>query len=319
MTKDKVLEFLEFNKGRPVSGQLMAQKLSISRNAVWKAVRSLRQEGYSISSATNSGYMLLPDNDIISEQGIAAAMGEKSAGLVIKYLPSVDSTNNEAKRIAAGKAPGNMLVCAGEQTAGRGRLGREFYSPADTGIYFSVLINPPAQAPAGVGITTAAAVSVVKAIEKLTDKKPLIKWVNDVYLDGKKICGILSEAVTDVESGSISSIIVGIGVNISTSEFPQEIESTASSLFAQNVSKNELIAEIAKEVLDYCTDFDFSRVREYYKAHCFILGRKIKYTVRGSVKCAVAEDIGESGELIVRTESGEMQTLASGEISVRTD
>lgn len=314
MTKDKVLEFLEFNKGRPVSGQLMAQKLSISRNAVWKAVRSLRQEGYSISSATNSGYMLLPDNDIISEQGIAAAMGEKSAGLVIKYLPSVDSTNNEAKRIAAGKAPGNMLVCAGEQTAGRGRLGREFYSPADTGIYFSVLINPPAQAPVGVGITTAAAVSVVKAIEKLTDKKPLIKWVNDVYLDGKKICGILTEAVTDFETGTVSSVIVGIGMNIKTLDFPDNVEN-AGCLDA-SVKRADLIAEIANQ-LNHIINNSYDDFIDFYRSHSMIIGESINFIKNGTVTSATALEIDREGGLLVQLANGEKTVLRSGEISIR--
>lgn len=196
-----------------VSGQELAEKSGKSRAAVWKAIKSLCAEGYDIDAVTNKGYKLTENNNLISAESIKSKL---DTDIDVFYSPTVDSTNNQCKRLLADGKKGIFLVTADEQSAGRGRQGKSFYSPPMTGIYFSLVIRPETTLKNAVTATTAASVAVCKAIETLTDVKPKIKWVNDVYIGDKKICGILTEAVTNFEEGIVDSVIIGIGINIST-------------------------------------------------------------------------------------------------------
>lgn len=228
--KDKILEELERNSDVYISGQTLADRFGVSRNAVWKTINQIKEEGCKVASVNNKGYRLISKNDSLSADKILDNMSDASLKLELKVFNSIDSTNNEAKRMTADGFRGNALIVANEQTKGRGRLGRSFYSPKNTGIYMSFLFSTNAKLSGAVLVTTAAAVAVVRAIESLTNIRPMIKWVNDIYIGNKKVCGILTEAVTDVETGSMQSIIIGIGVNISTEDFPDDIAHTATSL-----------------------------------------------------------------------------------------
>ncbi len=200
--KDKILEILEENRGNFVSGEFLAAQAQVSRAAVWKAITALRANGYDIQGVTKLGYTLAEDTDRLTAAGISACLSPTlREQLTILSYDTLDSTNNEAKRQLAAEeiADGKMLLIAAEQqTAGRGRLGRSFYSPPDTGIYMSFVFTAAASLTDAVGITGAAAVAVARAVRSLTGKAPQIKWVNDVFLEDKKICGILTEAVTSL-------------------------------------------------------------------------------------------------------------------------
>ena len=294
-----------------ISGQALAKKFSKSRAAVWKAVKSLIHDGYDIDAVTNRGYKLTDSNNLISAQSIKAAV---KSDVEVLYFPSVDSTNNCCKRLLADGKNGVFLVTADEQTAGRGRQGKSFYSPPLTGVYFSLVIRPRTTLQNAVTATTAAAVAVCKAIEKLTDKKPKIKWVNDVYLDGKKICGILTEAVTNFEDATVESVIIGIGINITTVDFPEDVPS-AGSLNAK-ISRNRLIAEITSELLEIAQG-DYNAFIAYYRSHSMVIGEKIKFIHNAKVTAATAVAIDETGGLEVELENGEHTVLRSGEISIR--
>ena len=198
--KEEVLKYLSDNSSEYISGEELAHSLGKSRTAVWKAIKSLQADGYRIDAVTNRGYMLDADNDILNAQEIKKSL---SFDCRVEYYKTLDSTNNVAKRIIAEGEDDVLLVVGEEQTAGRGRQGKSFYSPGGTGIYMSLVVHPMIELQNAVTATTAAAVAVCRAIESLTDKKPMIKWVNDVYLNGKKICGILTEAVTDFETQTV--------------------------------------------------------------------------------------------------------------------
>lgn len=295
-----------------ISGEALAEKFGKSRAAVWKNINSLKKDGYDISAVTNRGYILTENNNLISPSSIGAYLKKD---IDILYYPSIDSTNNHCKRLLADGKQGEFLVAADRQTAGRGRQGKSFYSPALTGVYFSLVLRPETTLQNAVTATTAAAVAVCRAIEKLTDKRPKIKWVNDVFLEGKKICGILTEAVTDFESGTVDSVIVGIGINISTIDFPENVEQAGSLNTA--VSRSALIGEVCRELMNIAAG-DYRSFIDYYRSHSLVIGKKIKFIQKGKVTDATALAIDETGGLEVETESGEHLTLRSGEISIRT-
>ncbi|MCH5317579.1 MAG: biotin--[acetyl-CoA-carboxylase] ligase [Eubacterium sp.] len=309
--KEYVLNRLQQESGEYISGQELAQGAGKSRAAVWKAVKALQKEGYDICAVTNRGYALTENNDLISESRIAAEMKHD---IKVFYYPEVDSTNTQAKRLIDGGENDTFLVTADRQTAGRGRQGKSFYSPARTGIYMTLAVHPNTRLKNAVTATTAAAVAVCRAIERLTEVKPRIKWVNDVYCRNRKICGILTEAITDFELGIVTSIVVGIGININTASFPEDVEN-AGALNA-NVKRAELIGAVADELLNIIFG-DYSDFIEYYRSHSMILGKNINYIEKGRVTPAVAVEIDETGGLVVKNADGEIKTLRSGEISIR--
>lgn len=309
LKKDILNELKE--TGGFISGQTLASRFSKSRAAVWKAVKALRKDGYIIDAVTNRGYRLSDENDLLSAEIIKNRLDCK---INVYYYNSIDSTNTEAKRRISSGELSEMLLVADEQTNGRGRQGKAFYSPPLTGIYMTLVIHPDISLCNAVTATTAAAVAVCRAVELLTDLRPQIKWVNDVYLNGRKICGILTEAVSDFETGTVSSIIIGIGMNIKTVSFPGDIENAGS--LGADIRRTDLIAEITNELMKI-TLGDYKSFIDYYRSHSLILGKKINYIEDGKITAATAIAIDEKGGLTVKKENGEILTLRSGEISVR--
>lgn len=294
-----------------ISGEDLAEKFSKSRAAVWKAVKALKSEGYDIDAVTNKGYRLTDNNDLISAEGIKSKL---ACDIDVIYYPTIDSTNNQCKRLLADGRQGVFLVTADEQTAGRGRQGKSFYSPAMTGVYFSLVIRPKASLQNAVTVTTAASVAVCKAIETLTPLKPRIKWVNDVYLNGKKICGILTEAVTNFEEGIVDSVIIGIGINVNTIDFPDELKDAGSLSF--KISRSALIAETVNNLVQIAQG-DYKAFIDYYRSHSLVIGERINFIENGKITPATALAIDETGGLEVQLDSGDRKVLRSGEISIR--
>lgn len=310
-TKEDVLKILINNADSFISGEALAKQLSLSRAAVWKAIKGLQKQGYTIDAVTNRGYRLNEQNDIITEKSLKKFL---DFDVDVLYYPVIDSTNNEAKRLVNDGSGKPMLLVAEEQTNGRGRQGKSFYSPPLTGIYMTLVTHPMSRLANAVTATTAASVAVCRAVEELTQLKPKIKWVNDVYLDGKKICGILTEAITDFETQTVSSVIIGIGMNIKTIDFPSEVENAAS--LNVNISRVKLIACIANH-LNRILCCDYSEFITYYRSHSMIIGEQIHFIKNTKVTPATAMDIDDTGGLVVRLENGEITTLRSGEISIR--
>lgn len=246
---------------------------------------------------------------MISANKIAGFLPDKYKNIHITPFHSVDSTNRIAKEKAGSELP--HLVVADSQTAGRGRLGRSFFSPSGTGIYMSLAIGGFDALSDAVFTTSAAAVAVTDAILTLTGKETGIKWVNDVYYNSKKICGILAESVS---TGENVAVIVGIGLNLSTVDFPAEISGIAGSL-ETSIPREQFIAEITKNLLDLCESP--GTFMEKYRTRSIVLGKEINYFCGDEKKSAFAVDIDEKGGLVVRDSSGNLTTLSSGEITVR--
>lgn len=307
--KSSILAALEQNREAALSGQALAQRLGVSRNAVWKAVNMLKEEGYDIASTPNRGYQLSPLCDFVSEAGIRALL--ENPTLPIYTLDTVDSTNNEAKRLLASGAPEPFLVVAGEQTAGRGRLGRVFFSPRDAGLYMTVALAPKQSMENALGITAYAAVCVAEAIQRLTGLSARIKWVNDLFVNDKKVCGILTEAVTDFESGTVESLLVGIGVNLRPTAVPKEWTDIIGFLGCDSPLKNRLAAEVANTLLRYSPEnTDYFQI---YRERSLTLGMRVLCSQGNRSFSGVAIAIDDVGALVVQTDAGETVTLRSGE------
>jgi BirA family biotin operon repressor/biotin-[acetyl-CoA-carboxylase] ligase len=306
--RDFVLEIFEKNKGKTLSGEELAKLLGVSRASVWKAVQTLREEGYPIFASTNKGYTFM-ENDILSVAGVSTFLkGEWR----IHVHDSVDSTNTEVRRLAQSRAPDRTVVAAEMQTGGKGRRGKLFFSPPGTGLYFSVLLRPKMTLADATIVTCRTAVAVARAIQKFTGDLVQIKWVNDIYIEGKKVCGILSEAASDLESGHVEYIVVGIGVNVSTRDFPEELKAIAASVPGK-VNRNRLMAEILNE-MDTALAEDC--MEEYKKRSC-VLGRQIEIIHMDRREMATAVDIDGEGRLVVRDSFGNLKLLCSGEISIK--
>ncbi len=255
------------------------------------------------------------ERDVLSEEGIRFYLPKDLKELPIEVLKSVSSTNIYAKKCAEERAE-RMLVLAEEQTEGRGRRGRSFYSPYGTGLYMSLLMKVERSLAQFVPITVAAAVAVTRAVTKLSGKEAKIKWVNDIYLDNKKICGILAEAVSDAKSGMLTAVVVGIGVNVFTENYPEDIKDKAGSLLPGALTRNELAAEITKELLGFSKNLNAPELMEEYRRKSMVIGEEIYWMEKEIRKEGRAIGINESGNLIVETKEGKV-ILSAGEISVR--
>ena len=319
-TKEQLSVLLENEETSFLSGSLIAENLGLSRNAIWKNIKSLEADGYEIEALTNKGYKLSETNDVASENLIKKYLGDDEKFFNLEVLPNVASTNDYLKE-KAGSLPEWSVVISREQSLGKGRLGRSFYSPSKTGLYLSVLLRPSFEAEKAVKITTAAAVSACLAIEEISDVKPEIKWVNDVFVEGKKVCGILTEAAFNMELGLLDWAIMGIGFNIYEPEegFPEEIKDIAGPVLkAQKKDfKSMLTASFLKNFRHICQTIETETFSDEYKKRCFVIGRKIN-VIKGNAKIpATALDVDSECRLLVEYEDGKQELLSTGEVSIR--
>lgn len=322
-TKHRILELLEQKRGESISGERLAGILNVSRNAVWKAVKELEKEGYNIEAVTNKGYRLSDQNDIVSVPGIKPFLSPQSKPYAekIKIYKSLESTNKTAKEMAVAGAEHGTVIIADSQTKGRGRYSRSYFSPSG-GLYMSIILRPEVlhfENPTSV--TAFAAVSVCEAIESISKKSPKIKWVNDILIDGKKVCGILTEAVTDFESGSLDWIVLGIGINVytKTDDFPHDLQSSATSIFPDEKMygvRNKLSAEIINRILGFDIMPREAEIFQKYKKRLAMLSKEVTVIQNKNEYKATVIDIDAVGHLVVKNENGEIITVSSGEIRV---
>ena len=320
-TREKVLELFETNRGSYFSGEDMAKKLSISRAAVWKAVNSLKKEGYEIHGVPKKGYCLSGETDMLSAQGIRKYLKQEIRDMDISVLPVAVSTNAVMREKAMAGAKDRSLLLANGQTAGRGRLGRSFFSPGDTGIYMSLLLRPEACAAGqAVKLTTMAAVAVCEAIEAVSDQKAEIKWVNDIFVQGKKVSGILTEGSLSLENDWLEYAVLGIGINLYEPKqgFPKELEGIAGAVFQshQDDGKNRLAGEVLNRFYDYDRKEDTWSYVERYRKRSMVLGKRISILCGAEKKKVQAVGIDDQCRLIVRDEAGVQSCYSSGEISI---
>lgn len=320
-TKEEILTLFESHRGSYLSGEEIAEKLFVSRTAVWKAVKILRNEGYHIEAVRNKGYCLSAESDILSLQGIQKYLKPICSDLKIEVYPTITSTNIVAREKAASGMPGGYVVLANTQTQGRGRRDRSFFSPCGTGIYMSVLFRPDQYSMQdATGLTTMAAVAVCEAIEAVSDEQAQIKWVNDVYVAGKKVCGILTEASCGLEDGCLEYAVVGIGINVTppSDNFPTELKNIAGTIFGrpQADGKNRLAAEVLNRYMAYYLSGDLDYV-QHYRRRSLAIGKEISVISSKGEEKAVALAIDDACRLVVRYQNGITETLSSGEISVK--
>ncbi|MDF2512620.1 MAG: hypothetical protein K0S04_2486 [Herbinix sp.] len=319
--KHQVLKILEENRGNSVNGAKLANELFVTRSSIWKAVKSLQKDGYRIEAVTNRGYCLLQHNDIVSAESITPFLKGLAATFQLDVRQTVTSTNTIAKEVAAKGAKEGTVIISREQTQGRGRMGRSFYSPSSSGIYFSIILRPTLNLEDSLLITTSTAVAVAKAIETIAKVNASIKWVNDIFVGDKKVCGILTEASLNFESGGLEYAVVGIGINIETQTFPEEIKKVAGSLFQDKPSNypvtSMLVAEVLNNLAESMTSLTDKKYLEEYRKRSFFLGKEILVLKGTDSTPARALDIDEKARLVVEYADHSIEALVSGEVSTR--
>ena len=321
MTTDEVFRILWESGSEFVSGEDMASDLCVSRTAVWKAVKALKERGYDIESVPNRGYRLRGTDNVLSVGGIRQFLRHRE--LDIEVHRTLTSTNTVLKRMAEDGCAEGKVIIALEQTAGRGRMGRSFYSPIGSGLYMSILIRPESEVKDMAAMTAFSAVCVCRTIEEVCGIRACIKWVNDVMIGGKKICGILTEGAVESESRMLNYAVIGIGINIDipSGGFPEDIVETAGSLYRTSPG-NMLSCRLAAGILDRIMDIyrlgGRKEALEEYRRRMYLTGRPINIMNGGRIRAratavGVADDLG----LIVRYDDGNEEVLSSGEVSVR--
>jgi len=318
--KEKVLDLLKENIGESISGAKIASLLGVSRAAVWKCIEELRKEGYLIEAHTNKGYSLQNINHVIDAAEIEKFLTTRHFGRHIELLEEVTSTNDVAKEKARTHEPEGYLVIAKRQTAGRGRYSRAFHSPDNGSIYMSLLLRPLKEYKDVSLLTVLTAAAVSMAVDEVCGVETKIKWVNDVYLGDKKICGILTEAGYEMESSSVSYIVIGIGINVNAKNLPQDLLNKASGIRAyaqQDFSVNLLIAQVINLLESYYLSDDKRAVLGIYRSKSFLLGKTIAFEKAGEEIEGKAEAIEDDGGLVIRLADGSALKLQSGEVSVR--
>ncbi len=318
----RILEILRREQGF-LSGEEIGQQLDISRAAVWKGIKKLREEGYEIEAVTNKGYRLILHDTLYNEKEIAQGLLTKKLGKPIYFYKETDTTNGRLRDLAVAGAPEGTIAVAEQMTAGRGRRGRHWEAPAGSGIWMSILLRPTILPSEASVLTLLAGLAVCQALEDETGLAPKIKWPNDIMLNGKKLVGILTEM--DCEMQATHFVIVGIGINVNTTEFPEGIDEIATSLYLQsgrtfsrkNILQKVLInfERLYEELIQ--ANCSFEPFRSRYKEKCITLQQDVKVLGKETF-FARAEDITPAGELVViRRDTGAREIVFSGEVSIR--
>ena len=319
--KTNILNMLESSRNKFISGESIAERFSVTRAAVWKAIESLRSDGHKIKAVHNKGYMLESFSDVLTKEGISANLKPDTKVSRVICLKEIDSTNNYAKKLVMNEgASHGTLIAANHQTSGRGRHGHNFYSPPGTGLYMSLILRPSVEASEFQMITIAAAAAVCLTIEKLypSSKGDIkIKWVNDIFFRGRKIAGILTEALTNFENGEIESVIVGIGINVSTKKFDDYASGIAGSIFQGEefiFGRDELCAGTADYIMDFADNLNSSELIALYRERSMLIDKDITYMKNETNHSGHVERIDDRGRLVILNDEGEIETLSSGEV-----
>ena len=314
-----------------LSGQEICERLNVSRTAVWKVIKQLELsgqqehfqiEGYEIEAVRNRGYRLRFLGDVLSQAELESSIDSEWAGKNILYFDETDSTNTEIKKAAEKDAPHGTLAVADYQSMGKGRRGRSWAAPHGVGIWMSLLLRPELPPTCASMLTLVAALAVADGIREVCDLEAKIKWPNDIVVNGKKVCGILTEMSTELEC--INYIVTGIGINVANHEFPEEIRDVATSLYLETgkeVRRSQLIAAIMRAYEGYYDKFmenqNLKSLMDVYNSRLANCGTQVRVLSPGNEYTGMALGIDEMGELLVRTEDGKVCKVISGEVSVR--
>ena len=320
--KENIISILESNKGLFISGEKLANDLNVSRAAVWKVIKSLKNEGYDILSVSNKGYALSKETDILSSKIIKDNMPKYRDKFNFVIYKTVESTNIVARGMAMNGADSGTVVIAEEQTSGYGRNGKSFFSPYGTGIYMSIILNLKKEKKIfnSSFITTAAAMAVSKSIEEISNENTQIKWVNDVFINGKKVCGILTEGAFSFEDGKLDYAVIGIGINVNFPKngFPEEINNIAVSINKMQNNKdirNILIAKILERMYEYY--FNNAAFYDEYKKRSFLIGKKVSLNIDNEEHIVKVLDIDKTFALVAEFQDGKIDRIVSGSVNHR--
>ena len=319
--KEEILRLLRSADGY-ISGQELCNRFGVSRTAVWKAINQLKEAGYEIEAQQNKGYRLMAAPDLMTEAEIKSLMHTEWVAKEVLYFDTIDSTNTKAQELAEKGYPSGTLVVADKQESGKGRRGRSWVSPSGTGIFMTLMIKPDINPNNASMLTLVAALAVAKAITSVTGEEALIKWPNDIVVNGKKVCGILTEM--NAQFDYINHIVVGIGINVHNESFPEEISQMASSLMIEAGGKRFHRAQIIAETMSYFEQYydtflktqDLSALVREYDELLVNMNKAVRVLDPKEPVDGKAMGITPKGELIVDTwESRKL--VSSGEVSVR--
>lgn len=318
----KLLELLHQNKGNYISGESISNILGVSRTAVWKHIKYLREKGYKIESVTNKGYSLLEVSEKIIPEEISLGLKTRIVGKEIFVYDCVNSTNDEAKKLAREGCPAGTVIVAEEQKNGKGRLGRNWYSSAGTGLWFSIIIRPELTPNLAPFLTIVAALTVYNSlVDTIGEDIVSLKWPNDVLVNDKKVCGILSELNADL--GMINYAIIGIGINVNQDEFPEEIKDKATSL-KKEVGKEVNRTLLLQNTLNYFEGFyskliqgEHNILLQLWKGSLALQGKEVSIYSSDRVYLGKVKDISDQGELILEDVNGNIHSFWAGDVSLR--
>ena len=322
MSREQVLTLLRAEGGVFLSGEQLSERLGLSRTAIWKAVKTLRQEGYEIEARTGMGYRLVAAPNVLTEAEIRSWL---KTDRELRCFDTIDSTNTYARQIALEGAADGTAVIADCQTAGRGRMGRSFQSPRGKGIYLSVLFRPDLPPERLMPVTALAGLAVCNAVERLCGVRPGLKWPNDPVLGNRKLCGVLTEMALEGETGRVQHLVVGIGINVlhTPEDFQDDVADIATSLqmeLGKPVSRPRLTALLLEELDLVYAALRSGELEAYltaYRRDCVNLGKTVQLIGGEERETVTAVDVDEDFGLVVRMPDGSMRTVRSGEVSVR--
>lgn len=323
--KEKIIEHLNKCKGTYISGEELAKAIGISRAGIWKNIKLLQKEGYLIDAVTNKGYRLNADNDIPNEELIRSYLTIPSDAVSFKFFEETMSTNSVAYSMALEGHSEGLVVLSKKQSRGRGHLGHEFYSPEGSGIYLSLLLRPSNITQQDTGfITCISAVSMCKSLIKVSGKEIGIKWANDLFLEDKKICGILTEGSLDLESGILSFCITGCGVNLYPPKggFPSNLSDIAGTLFKSPVDDagSKVIANYLNFFYDYYNEFQKGKNMSFiddYRNYSLVIGKNILVEIGNESKKAHVTSIDDNCRLVIKCENNQEIRLEPGMGSIK--
>ncbi|WP_240688920.1 biotin--[acetyl-CoA-carboxylase] ligase [Ammoniphilus sp. YIM 78166] len=318
--KDQILRMFKEAKGEFLSGESLSQALQCSRTAIWKHIEELRVEGYQFEAVRRSGYRLVAVPDIPYPEEVMSGLDTRILGKVVHFFPTIDSTQHRAHALAKEGAPEGTVVIADEQVGGKGRLGRVWHSPPSTGISMSLLLRPKLELHRCPQLTLLAAVALVEAIRQETGLPVTIKWPNDILLNGKKICGILTEL--NAESDCINYLIIGMGINVNTPSFPEEIGQIATSLMLEKgepVKRVKLIQNILGKLEDLYAQYleeGFAPIKARWESHAISIGKRVIIRQLSGTMVGMALGIDDDGVLLVQKDDGSLEKVYSADIEI---
>ena len=316
----KILEELKKTESY-ISGEELGEKLGVSRAAIWKGIQKLKEQGYEIEAVSNKGYHIVRNQDLYNGIEIEEVCNTTKIAKEVYFYEQTDSTNNCIRKLAKEGKKEGVVAVAEIQTAGKGRRGKGWQSPKGTGIWMSMLLTPNITPPEAPVLTLLAGLAVCRAVRQQTGLTAMIKWPNDILISNKKICGILTELYAEMDS--VHFVITGIGINVNTEVFPEELQKTATSLKiekGETISRKNMIKAVIEEFekiyLQYEKECSFLPFREEYKKCCINVGKELQVLSKQPF-IAKGIDITEQGELLVQKQTGEKVVVFSGEVSIR--